>query len=113
MERPISRRLNKTDLKFEDAGVFSPKNYGGRNIHFGVREHAMGSALNGMAMIKVRPFGGTFFNFTDYMRPAMRLAAIAEIPTIYVLTHDSIGLGEDGPTHQPIEQLASLRAMPT
>ena len=103
---------NKTDLKFESAGVFSPKNYGGRNIHFGVREHAMGSALNGMAMIKVRPFGGTFFNFTDYMRPAMRLASIAEIPTIYVLTHDSIGLGEDGPTHQPIEQLASLRAMP-
>jgi transketolase len=103
---------NKTDLKFEGAGVFSPKNYGGRNVHFGVREHAMGSALNGMAMIKLRPFGGTFFNFTDYMRPAMRLAAIAEIPTIYVLTHDSIGLGEDGPTHQPIEQLASLRAMP-
>jgi transketolase len=103
---------NKTDLKFDGAGVFSPKYYGGRNIHFGVREHAMGSALNGMAMIKLRPFGGTFFNFTDYMRPAMRLAAIAEIPTIYVLTHDSIGLGEDGPTHQPIEQLASLRAMP-
>ena len=103
---------NKTDLKFDGAGVFSPNNYGGRNIHFGVREHAMGSALNGMAMIKVRPFGGTFFNFTDYMRPAMRLAAITEIPTIYVLTHDSIGLGEDGPTHQPIEQLASLRAMP-
>jgi len=103
---------NKTDLKFDGAGVFSPKNYGGRNIHFGVREHAMGAALNGMAMIKLRPFGGTFFNFTDYMRPSMRLAAIAEIPTIYVLTHDSIGLGEDGPTHQPIEQLASLRAMP-
>jgi len=103
---------NKTDLKFEGAGVFKAGNYGGRNLHFGVREHAMGSALNGMAMIKVRPFGGTFFNFTDYMRPAMRLAAIAEIPTIYILTHDSIGLGEDGPTHQPIEQLASLRAMP-
>jgi transketolase len=103
---------NKTDLKFEGAGVFKVGNYGGRNLHFGVREHAMGSALNGMAMIKVRPFGGTFFNFTDYMRPAMRLAAIAEIPTIYILTHDSIGLGEDGPTHQPIEQLASLRAMP-
>jgi transketolase len=104
---------NKTDLKFEGAGgAFEPGNYGGRNLHFGVREHAMGSALNGMAMIKVRPFGGTFFNFTDYMRPAMRLAAITEIPTIYILTHDSIGLGEDGPTHQPIEQLASLRAMP-
>jgi transketolase len=103
---------NKTDLKFEGAGVFEVGNYGGRNIHFGVREHAMGAALNGMAMIKVRPFGGTFFNFTDYMRPAMRIAAITEIPTIYILTHDSIGLGEDGPTHQPIEQLASLRAMP-
>jgi transketolase len=103
---------NKTDLKFEGAGVFEVGNYGGRNIHFGVREHAMGAALNGMSMVKVRPFGGTFFNFTDYMRPAMRIAAITEIPTIYVLTHDSIGLGEDGPTHQPIEQLASLRAMP-
>lgn len=103
---------NKTDLKFDGAGVFEAGNYGGRNIHFGVREHAMGAALNGMAMIKVRPFGGTFFNFTDYMRPAMRIAAITEIPTIYILTHDSIGLGEDGPTHQPIEQLASLRAMP-
>ncbi|HZQ19780.1 MAG TPA: transketolase [Terriglobales bacterium] len=103
---------NKTDLKFEGAGVFEVGNYGGRNIHFGVREHAMGAALNGMSMIKVRPFGGTFFNFTDYMRPAMRIAAITEIPTIYILTHDSIGLGEDGPTHQPIEQLASLRAMP-
>jgi len=103
---------NKTDLKFEGAGVFEAGHYGGRNIHFGVREHAMGAALNGMAMSKVRPFGGTFFNFTDYMRPAMRIAAITEIPTIYILTHDSIGLGEDGPTHQPIEQLASLRAMP-
>ncbi|MBO0911193.1 MAG: transketolase [Acidobacteria bacterium] len=103
---------NKTDLKFEGAGIFEAGNYGGRNIHFGVREHAMGAALNGMALAKVRPFGGTFFNFTDYMRPAMRIASIAEIPTIYVLTHDSIGLGEDGPTHQPIEQLASLRAMP-
>jgi transketolase len=72
----------------------------------------MGAALSGMALCKLRAFGGTFFNFTDYMRPSMRLAAIMEIPTIYVLTHDSIGLGEDGPTHQPIEQLASLRAMP-
>jgi len=103
---------NKTTLKFEGAGDFKAGNYGGRNFHFGVREHAMGAALNGMAISKVRPFGGTFFNFTDYMRPSMRLAAIMEIPTIYVLTHDSIGLGEDGPTHQPIEQLASLRAMP-
>jgi transketolase len=104
---------NKTNLKFDGAGGdFKPGNYGGRNFHFGVREHAMAAALNGMALSKVRPFGGTFFNFTDYMRPSMRLAAIMEIPTIYILTHDSIGLGEDGPTHQPIEQLASLRAMP-
>jgi len=102
---------NKTTLK-GDAGEFKAGNYGGRNFHFGVREHGMGAALNGMAISKVRAFGATFFNFTDYMRPAMRLAAITEIPVIYVLTHDSIGLGEDGPTHQPIEQLASLRAMP-
>ena len=104
---------NKTTLKFDGAGGdFNPGNYGGRNLHFGVREHAMGAALTGMAMSKLRAFGATFFNFTDYMRPSMRLAAITEIPTIYVLTHDSIGLGEDGPTHQPVEQLASLRAMP-
>jgi transketolase len=103
---------NKTALTFEGAGDFQAGNYGGRNLHFGVREHAMGAALSGMALCNLRAFGGTFFNFTDYMRPSMRLAAIMEIPTIYVLTHDSIGLGEDGPTHQPIEQLASLRAMP-
>ena len=103
---------NKTNLKFEGAGDFQAGSYAGRNLHFGVREHAMGAALNGMALCKLRAFGGTFFNFTDYMRPSMRLASVMEIPTIYVLTHDSIGLGEDGPTHQPIEQLASLRAMP-
>jgi len=104
---------NKTTLTFEGAGdFFKAGNYGGRNFHFGVREHGMASALNGMVISKLRAFGGTFFNFTDYMRPAMRLAAITEIPVIYVLTHDSIGLGEDGPTHQPVEQLASLRAMP-
>jgi transketolase len=103
---------NKTTLKFDGAGDFQAGSYAGRNFHFGVREHAMGAALNGMALCKLRAFGGTFFNFTDYMRPSMRLACIMEIPTIYVLTHDSIGLGEDGPTHQPIEQLASLRAMP-
>jgi transketolase len=101
---------NKTNLK--DDGEFRANNYGGRNLHFGVREHAMAAALNGMALCKLRAFGGTFFNFTDYMRPSMRLASIMEIPTVYVLTHDSIGLGEDGPTHQPVEQLASLRAMP-
>jgi transketolase len=103
---------NKTTLKFEGAGDFQAGNYAGRNFHFGVREHGMAAALNGMVLSKLRAFGGTFFNFTDYMRPSMRLAAIMEIPTIYVLTHDSIGLGEDGPTHQPVEQLASLRAMP-
>jgi transketolase len=103
---------NKTTLTFEGAGDFKVGNYGGRNLHFGVREHAMAAALNGMVNSKLRAFGGTFFNFTDYMRPSMRLASLTEIPTIYVLTHDSIGLGEDGPTHQPIEQLASLRAMP-
>src|SRR5712692_292356 len=103
---------NKTALKFDGAGDFQAGSYTGRNFHFGVREHAMAAALNGMALSRLRAFGGTFFNFTDYMRPSMRLAALMEIPTIYVLTHDSLGLGEDGPTHQPIEQLAGLRAMP-
>ena len=103
---------NKTTLKFEGAGDFAAGSYGGRNLHFGVREHAMGAAVNGMAVSKLRPFGATFFNFSDYLRPAIRLAALMEIPVIHVFTHDSIGLGEDGPTHQPIEQLASLRAVP-
>ncbi len=103
---------NKTTLKFEGAGNFSSTSYGGRNLHFGVREHGMGSALNGMSVSKLRPFGGTFFNFSDYLRPTIRLAALMETPVIHVFTHDSIGLGEDGPTHQPIEQLASLRAVP-
>jgi transketolase len=105
-------KSNKVDMKFEGAGDFQPGKYAGRNIHFGVREHAMGAAVTGMTLSKLRAFGATFFNFTDYMRPSMRLAALMEIPAIYVMTHDSIGLGEDGPTHQPIEQLASLRAMP-
>jgi transketolase len=103
---------NKTALKFQSAGDFKPGSWGGRNIHFGVREHGMGSALNGMAATRLRPFGGTFFNFSDYMRPTIRLAALMELPVIYIFTHDSIGLGEDGPTHQPVEQLASLRAVP-
>jgi len=103
---------NKTTLKFDGAGDFQAGNYAGRNLHFGVREHAMASALNGLALSKLRPYGGTFFNFVDYMKPAVRLAALMELPVIYVYTHDSIGLGEDGPTHQPIEQLASLRAVP-
>jgi transketolase len=103
---------DRTRLKFDGAGDFQPGSYGGRNLHFGVREHGMAASLNGMAVCKVRAFGGTFFNFSDYMRPSIRLASLMELPTIYVFTHDSIGLGEDGPTHQPIEQLASLRAMP-
>jgi transketolase len=103
---------DRTRLKFEGAGDFQPGSYSGRNLHFGVREHAMAGALNGLAVSKIRPYGGTFFNFTDYMKPAVRLAALMEIPSIFIYTHDSIGLGEDGPTHQPIEQLAMLRAVP-
>jgi transketolase len=103
---------NKTTLKFPGAGDFSAESYKGRNLHFGVREHAMGAALNGMSVSRLLPFGGTFFNFSDYTRPTIRLGALMETPVIYVFTHDSIGLGEDGPTHQPIEQLASLRAVP-
>ncbi|MGH9742619.1 MAG: transketolase [Candidatus Acidiferrum sp.] len=103
---------NKTNLTFEGAGDFYPNEYHGRNLHFGVREHAMGAAVNGMVSSKLRAFSATFFNFSDYMRPSMRLGALMEIPAIYIFTHDSIGLGEDGPTHQPIAQLASFRAMP-
>ena len=103
---------NKTNLTFDGAGDFYPNEYHGRNLHFGVREHAMGAAVNGMTLTKLRAFSATFFNFSDYMRPSMRLGALMEIPAIYIFTHDSIGVGEDGPTHEPIEQLASLRAMP-
>jgi transketolase len=103
---------NKTTLKFEGAGDFKPGNYAGRNFHFGIREHAMGAAVNGLVVSGIRAFGATFFNFSDYQRASIRLAALMEIPSLFVFTHDSIGLGEDGPTHQPIEQLASLRAMP-
>jgi transketolase len=92
---------------------FQPGNYAHRNIWFGVREHGMGSILNGMAAHKgVRVYGGTFLTFSDYMRGAIRLAALTEAPVTYVFTHDSIGLGEDGPTHQPIEQVAALRSIP-
>src|SRR2546427_165196 len=105
-------KSNKTNLTFDGAGDFYPDQYRGRNIHFGVREHAMGAIVNGMTLTKLRAFSATFFNFSDYMRPNMRLGALMEIPAIYIFTHDSIGVGEDGPTHQPIEQLASLRAMP-
>jgi transketolase len=103
---------NKTNLTFEGAGDFFPNAYHGRNLHFGVREHAMGAATNGISVSRLRAFSATFFNFSDYMKPSMRLAALMETPSIFIFTHDSIGLGEDGPTHQPIEQLAGLRAMP-
>jgi transketolase len=102
----------KTRLTFEGAGDLTPDNPGGRNMHFGVREHAMGAVVNGLSLSKVRGFGSSFLIFSDYARPAIRLSAIMEIPSIQVFTHDSIGVGEDGPTHQPIEQLASLRAIP-
>jgi len=102
----------KTRLTFDGAGDLTPEHPGGRNMHFGVREHAMAAAVNGMSLSKVRGFGSGFLIFSDYARPAIRLSAIMEIPTIHVFTHDSIGVGEDGPTHQPVEQLPSLRAIP-
>jgi transketolase len=103
---------NKTLLTFEGAGDFEPGNRGGRNLHFGIREHAMTAAVNGLALSKLRGFGATFFIFSDYARPAIRLSALMELPTIFVFTHDAMGDGEDGPTHQPVEQLASFRAEP-
>ncbi|HVS31610.1 MAG TPA: transketolase [Thermoanaerobaculia bacterium] len=102
----------KTRLTFDEAGDFTSESYGGRNFHFGIREHAMGSILNGMSLCKLRPYGSGFLIFSDYMRAPIRLSAIMELPVIYIFTHDSIGVGEDGPTHQPIEQIASLRAIP-
>jgi transketolase len=103
---------NKTTLTFEGAGDFEPDNRGGRNLHFGIREHAMAAAVNGLSLSKLRAFGATFFIFSDYARPAIRLSALMELPTIFVFTHDAMGDGEDGPTHQPVEQLASFRAEP-
>ncbi len=102
----------KTRLTYDSAGDFTASNYAGRNFHFGVREHAMTSILNGMSLAKVRPYGSGFLIFSDYARPAIRLSALMELPVIHIFTHDSIGVAEDGPTHQPIEQLASLRAIP-
>ena len=102
----------KTRLTFEGAGDFEAGSYGGRNFHFGIREQAMGAILNGMSTVKVRPYGAGFLIFSDYGRAPIRLASIMELPVIYVFTHDSIGVGEDGPTHQPIEQIPSLRAVP-
>ena len=109
-----SADLAESNLTYlEGEGEYEAGGYAGRNLHYGVREHAMGSVMNGMALHGgVRPYGGTFLIFSDYMRPPIRLAALMEQPTIYVFTHDSVGLGEDGPTHQPIEQLPALRAIP-
>lgn len=102
----------KTRLTFDGAGDFEAETPGGRNLHFGVREHAMGAVMSGMALSKVRTYGSGFLIFSDYGRPSIRLASMMELPVIYVFTHDSIGVGEDGPTHQPVEQIASLRAIP-
>jgi transketolase len=103
---------NKTTLKFAGAGDFEPKSPSGRNFHFGIREHAMAAAVNGLSVSKLRAYGATFFIFSDYARPAIRLSALMELPVIWVFTHDAMGDGEDGPTHQPVEQLVSMRAIP-
>jgi transketolase len=102
----------KTLLTFETAKDFEADTHGGRNLHFGIREHAMGAIVNGLSLSKIRSFGSTFLIFSDYMKPAIRLSALMQIPAITVFTHDSIGLGQDGPTHQPVEQLIGLRAIP-
>jgi transketolase len=103
---------NKTTLTYEGAGDFQADNRAGKNLHFGIREHAMAAIVNGLSLSKLRPYGATFFIFSDYARPAIRLSALMELPTLFVFTHDAMGDGEDGPTHQPVEQLASLRAIP-
>ena len=103
---------NKTTLKFAGAGDFQADSPGGRNLHFGIREHAMAAVVNGLCLSKLRAFGESFFIFSDYARPAIRLAALMELPSIFIFTHDAMGDGEDGPTHQPVEQLISLRAIP-
>jgi transketolase len=102
----------KTHLTFDGAGDFEAGSFGGRNFHFGIREHSMAAILNGLSLSKMRPFGSGFLIFSDYLRPALRLSALMELPVIYIFTHDSIGVGEDGPTHQPVEQLSSLRSVP-
>jgi transketolase len=103
---------NKTTLTFAGAGDFQADSPGGKNLHFGIREHAMAAIVNGLSLSKLRAFGATFFIFSDYARPAIRLSALMELPTLFVFTHDAMGDGEDGPTHQPVEQLLSLRAIP-
>ncbi len=102
----------KTNLTFDGAGSFEAEKYGGRNLHFGIREHVMGAVVNGLALSDIRAYGATFLVFSDYMKPPIRLAALMKLPSVFVFTHDSIGLGEDGPTHQPVEQLLSLRGVP-
>src|SRR4029077_2521509 len=102
----------KTRLTFDGAGDFFADSPSGRNLHFGIREHAMAAVLNGLALVKVRAYGSSFLIFSDSARGSIRLSALMELPVIYIFTHDSIGVGEDGPTHQPIEQVASLRAIP-
>jgi transketolase len=103
---------NKTILTFAGAGDFQPDDYDGKNLHYGIREHAMAATVNGMSLSKIRAFGATFFIFSDYAKPAIRLSALMELPTIMIFTHDAMGDGEDGPTHQPVEQLLALRAIP-
>lgn len=103
---------NKTTLTYKGAGSFQADSPGGKNLHFGIREHAMAATVNGLSISKIRAFGATFFIFSDYARPAIRLSALMELPTIFIFTHDAMGDGEDGPTHQPVEQLISLRAIP-
>ena len=114
-DRRFGRSLafsTKTNLTFEAAGSFEAEKYGGRNLHFGIREHAMGAVLNGLAVSKIRPYGSSFLVFSDYMKPSIRLAALMGLPVVTIFTHDSIGVGEDGPTHQPVEQLIGLRSIP-
>jgi transketolase len=103
---------NKTTLTYQGAGDFQAETPNGKNLHFGIREHAMGTITNGLALSKLRPFCATFFIFSDFLRPAIRLASLMEVPSIFVFSHDAMGDGEDGPTHQPVEHLASLRAIP-
>src|SRR5262249_12191632 len=105
-------RSCKTRLTFDGAGDFQAASPGGRNLHFGIREHAMAAILNGLSLSGLRPFGSTFLIFSDYLRNPLRLSALMGVPVTHVFTHDSIGVGEDGPTHQPVEQIASLRAVP-
>jgi transketolase len=103
---------NKTTLTFEGAGDFQAESYWGKNLHFGIRENAMAAIVNGMALSKLRAYGATFFIFSDYARPSIRLSALMELPSIFIFTHEAMGDGEDGPTHQPVEHLPSLRAIP-